>query len=415
MRPLVSICCATYNHDKYISQALDGFLSQKGDFDIEILIHDDASTDQTASIIAEYVKQYPDIIFPIYQHENQYSKGVRTSLFNYERCRGDFIAICEGDDFWTDKNKLAIQVDALLLHSEYDLCLHSAILQHVFQDKPDEIICKYSYCPIISTQHNNSLGFDVDVRAIPTSDVIVRKEWMHPTASTVLTKRALSKYISFMRDRPWLPVGDLYLHILPSLQTGALYIDREMSVYRYMTDFSWTKRIMGGAIDKLIHHNNLVVDSYNELNELTNGVYEKYFAGAIRKRLSVIYAACYYNNIKWQQLADNFYQKAMRLLDSLPEDNYIVYGASDFFFKNHKKIPGAISFIVDRNHNLDGQVIDGFKVYTLDKLKICPRQKIIICVLGRAVDVRDILVNDYNVFERDIIDFDSCFEDECLR
>lgn len=413
MRPLVSICCAAYNHEEYISKTLDGFLSQIGDFDIEILIHDDASTDETASIIAGYVEKHPDIIFPIYQYENQYSKGIRTSLFNYERCRGEFIAICEGDDYWSDKNKLSIQIDALKVNDKYDLCIHSAVLQHIVLDKPDEIICKYSYCPIISTQSINNINYDV--RVVPVTDIIVRKEWMHPTASTLLTKRALIRYISFMRDRPWLPVGDLYLHILPSLPVGALHIDREMSVYRYMTGSSWTKRIMSDTVDKLIAHHNLVVDSYMELNELTNGIYEKYFFGAIRKRLSVIYAAGYDNNLKWQRLAGNFRQKATAVLNSLAEDDYIVYGASEFFFKNQQKIPGKVLFIVDQDENLDGQVINGFKVYSLDKLKTYPRQKVIICVLGRAVDVRDILVNNHNLLEHDIVDFDSCFEDKCLR
>ena len=103
VRPTVSICCITYNHAPYIRSALDGFLMQETDFAYEILIHDDASTDGTADIIREYTARYPDIIKPILREENQYSKGISNiSIFNFPRARGEFIAMCEGDDYWTD-------------------------------------------------------------------------------------------------------------------------------------------------------------------------------------------------------------------------------------------------------------------------------------------------------------------------
>ena len=90
------------------------------------MIHDDASTDGTREIIENYVARYPDIIFPLYQKENQYSKGVRglSSQYNYPRCRGKYIAICEGDDYWTDPLQLQKQVDFLEAHDEYVLTFH---------------------------------------------------------------------------------------------------------------------------------------------------------------------------------------------------------------------------------------------------------------------------------------------------
>lgn len=102
IKPLVSICCLTFNHEPYIRECLDGFLMQKTNFPFEVLIHDDASTDHTADIIREYEVQYPNIIKPIYQNENQYSKGVRvTWTFQFPRAKGKYIAMCEGDDYWT--------------------------------------------------------------------------------------------------------------------------------------------------------------------------------------------------------------------------------------------------------------------------------------------------------------------------
>lgn len=117
--PLVSICCITYNHEKYIRDAIESFLMQETDFPFEIIIHDDASTDRTAEIIREYEKKYPDLIKPIYQTENQYSKGVRVSLLTYKKSKGKYIAFCEGDDYWTDALKLQKQVTFLEENPDY--------------------------------------------------------------------------------------------------------------------------------------------------------------------------------------------------------------------------------------------------------------------------------------------------------
>ena len=135
--PLVSICCLTYNHAPFIKDCLDGFLAQKTSFPIEILIHDDASTDGTDVIIKEYAERNPNVIFPLFEKENQYSKGFRGSMdieFNYSRARGKYIAYCEGDDYWTDPQKLQKQVDFLESHPEYVICSHD-FLEYVEQQK----------------------------------------------------------------------------------------------------------------------------------------------------------------------------------------------------------------------------------------------------------------------------------------
>jgi len=128
-RILVSICCVTYNHQPYIKDCLDGFLMQKGNFDIEVLIHDDASTDGTKEIIDKYREKHPDVFFPIFQKENQYSKGIRsfTVKYNFPRCKGKYIALCEGDDYWTDPTKIQQQIDFLEKNQEYVLTGHDAI------------------------------------------------------------------------------------------------------------------------------------------------------------------------------------------------------------------------------------------------------------------------------------------------
>ena len=122
---LVSVCCMTYNHVSFIRQCLDGFMMQKCSFSFEVLIHDDASTDGTQDIIREYVTRYPNIIKPIYQKENQYSKGIDPNVkYNFSRAKGKYIAMCEGDDYWTDPYKLQKQVDFLESHPDYVMCSH---------------------------------------------------------------------------------------------------------------------------------------------------------------------------------------------------------------------------------------------------------------------------------------------------
>jgi len=127
-KPLVSICCLAYNHAPFIRQCLDGFIMQKTNFPIEVLIHDDASTDGTADIIREYEKKYPNIIKPIYQTENQYSKGVKISItYNFPRVQGRYIAMCEGDDYWTDDCYLKNGITFLEQHNEYNCYVTDSI------------------------------------------------------------------------------------------------------------------------------------------------------------------------------------------------------------------------------------------------------------------------------------------------
>lgn len=117
---VVSIQCMVYNHEPYLRQCLDGFVMQKTNFKFEAIVHDDVSTDGSVAIIREYAAKYPDIIKPIYETENQYSKkdGSLDKIMK-DACRGKYIAICEGDDYWTDPFKLQKQVNFLDEHQLY--------------------------------------------------------------------------------------------------------------------------------------------------------------------------------------------------------------------------------------------------------------------------------------------------------
>ncbi|SJN28694.1 glycosyltransferase family A protein [Sphingobacterium sp. JB170] len=124
-KPLLSVVCTAFNHEPYIRDCLEGFVTQRTNFEFEVVINDDASHDNTAVIIREYEQKYPNIIKPVYQNENQYSKKVglwRTILF--PRAKGKYIALCEGDDCWTDPLKLQKQVDFLEANPQFSFCGH---------------------------------------------------------------------------------------------------------------------------------------------------------------------------------------------------------------------------------------------------------------------------------------------------
>lgn len=128
--PLVSICCVTYNHEKYVRKTLEGFVMQQTTFSFEIIIYDDASTDSTQDIIREFSEKYTHLFKPIYQKENQFSK-VKSGMnprFTFPHTSGKYIALCEGDDYWIDSLKLQKQVDFLEANPEYNICFHNALI-----------------------------------------------------------------------------------------------------------------------------------------------------------------------------------------------------------------------------------------------------------------------------------------------
>lgn len=173
--PLVSISCITYNHAPYIRQCLDSFLMQQCDFNYEILIHDDASTDGTSDIIREYQKKYPEIIKPIIQKENQWSQGIRGMMarFNFPRAKGKYIALCEGDDYWTDPLKLQKQVDFLETNPEYSLVCGGFKSVNTITGE-DEIIIK----DVEKSLDNTIQGFDITIERF-------FKQWLTKTLTLV--------------------------------------------------------------------------------------------------------------------------------------------------------------------------------------------------------------------------------------
>lgn len=192
--PLVSISCTTYNHAHYIRRCFDGFLTQQCDFSFEVLVHDDASTDGTQEIIREYHHMYPELFKPIYQKENQYSKGVRGIMirYNFPHAQGKYIALCEGDDYWTDPLKLQKQVDFLEGNTEYSLVAGGFISVNTTTGEETTTIRNVDY-----TIDNTELGFDITLERF-------FKQWCTKTLTVMLRKEfvdieVLKKY-KYVRD-----------------------------------------------------------------------------------------------------------------------------------------------------------------------------------------------------------------------
>lgn len=214
---LVSIRCAVYNHERFLRQCLDGFVMQKTNFRFEAIIHDDASSDHSASIIREYATKYPSIIKPIFETENQYSKhdGSLASIMT-EACHGKYFASCEGDDYWTDPLKLQKQVDYMEAHPECMLCFTNAIIH--WEDgsgKPDSL-----FAP--NLEERNYRGPEMTTA------------WITPTASFVYRRTVIESdfYREVSRHPKLKIVGDIPL-LLVCAQLGTVHALKDTTcVYR---------------------------------------------------------------------------------------------------------------------------------------------------------------------------------------
>ena len=230
---IVTIRCITYNHEPYIRQAIEGFVMQKTDFRFEAIVHDDASTDKTAEIIKEYAEKYPDIIKPIYETENQYSKhdGSLRRIMN-NATRGKYVAFCEGDDYWTDPLKLQKQVDFLESHPDYSMCFHNAMVHYENGNTENHLFAK------------------LENREYQVEETV--ENWIVPTASILLRSSILSSsYYKRVGESKKLVVGDNPL-IRCCGMSGKIYGFKDvMGVYRKQPG-GWTENLNAGFLLKLI-------------------------------------------------------------------------------------------------------------------------------------------------------------------
>lgn len=260
--PLVAIECLAYNHGPYIRQCLDGFVMQKTDFPFIAIVHDDASADDTAKIILEYAQNYPDIIKPILETENQYSKkdgslGRIIKKAIPEQVR--YIALCEGDDYWTDPYKLQKQVVYMENHPEYAMCFTGAkVLAEIDNGHAD-------------------LFRDLETREYSGDEII--SSWIVPTC-TVLYKIGVTIPI----DKRFI-VGD-NVTFLSCAKFGKIHcISEQTAVYRQNAG-GWTATHTGyQVLYKWLNHYMALFEYFPE------------FKKPIKDQIMKTYARLFFNRI----------------------------------------------------------------------------------------------------------------------
>lgn len=265
---MVSVICLAYNHEKYIAEALESFVKQKTDFPFEIIVHDDASTDKTADIIREYEKKWPDIIKPIYQTENQHTKNVEIRLnCELQRAKGMYIALCEGDDYWTDESKLQKQYDYMQAHPDCPLVAHETM--KIFEDG------RYM------SRFSNHRFSEPNACFLDVEDVIRYVNDFH-TSSLFYRREYSVRNQDFLRT---IPSFDYVTKILCAVDLpGKVYVIPEiMSAYRVSAIGSWSQRIRDNA-EKYQKHIQTSIDSLRKIDEYCNFCYTDAFQKEILQR-----------------------------------------------------------------------------------------------------------------------------------
>jgi glycosyltransferase involved in cell wall biosynthesis len=238
----VSICMLTYNHEKFIAQTLDSFVNQQTNFEVEVIIGEDASTDNTKKICLDYSNRYANILVS----SEEKNIGMMTNFVKtLNRCSGDYVAICEGDDYWTDSLKLQKQVNFLQNNPEYVGCFHN-----VSEMKDNKIINhkKHNYIHNVFTQDDI-----INYNPIPALSIVFKNIFK-------------GNYPLWFVD---CKMGDWPLNILLSSHGKFKYIDETMGVYRIHENGSYIK------FSKEKWFRDVTIPTFNTLQKNTDGLLSK--------------------------------------------------------------------------------------------------------------------------------------------
>lgn len=291
-KPLVSICCTTYNHEKFIAQAIEGFLLQQTDFEFEIVIGEDCSTDSTAQIIKEYELKYPNKFRVYYNSPNI---GVTPNWKQtLNACKGEFIAICEGDDYWTNPHKLSKQVSFLQNNPDFTVCFH---------------------CPIIYDELTNQFTEDSRVKELPditTIDDLALANYIH--SNTVVYRN--NKEVLLQFNEIDTPIADFVFSMLNAKYGKIMKLDDAMAVYRIHNGGVWS----GIAIEKRTAQSVTMLESM--LPYFTQEIQEK-----ILKQKAFILFELFINFMQ-----NNEFLKSLEIYESLVPGPYM-NEVKDILFK----------------------------------------------------------------------------------
>jgi glycosyltransferase involved in cell wall biosynthesis len=244
----VSVWIITYNHEKFIAQSIESALMQKTNFEIEIVIGDDCSTDRTGAIVQEYEKKYPNIIRTVYHKENvgAYRNAYEDTL---PLCRGKYIAVLEGDDYWIDPYKLQKQVDCLEKNEKLSFCFHSVLIVN-FREIKDTIVARKYFKD----------------KVFKLKDLIKGEGSFVPTLSILFRRSLIPEIPGFLKSAP---MGDYFLTLILGDKGDGYYVDQPMAVYRKQVTGSWSENNNKLSDQSLLKQFKEIILSLNSFNDYT--------------------------------------------------------------------------------------------------------------------------------------------------
>jgi glycosyltransferase involved in cell wall biosynthesis len=286
-RPLVTVFNWSYNHCEFIRKSIDSILSQKTNFPVEVIIHDDASTDGSKEILKEYENKYPNIFQNIIHEKNQWNQGKSVMTPMLEVPRGEYVALTHGDDYWTDPMKLQKQICLLRANPSASFCFHNTFIVNSNMEVSGQL-----------RPQNPSL--------IHSIEELFGHNFIH-TSSIVYRKSMLPEFPDWYCNAP---MGDWPLCILLAEKGKFLYIDEVMSHYRLHEQSSWSSQSQAIRCAKTVHLFDLLKGHFAKKIDLLDKVNKGFIMHSLN-------AAKEFKNLNDTENVDLFNKKVVEVLTEI--------------------------------------------------------------------------------------------------
>lgn len=276
----VSVAVISYNHEKFIAQALESILSQKTNFQFEIVVGEDCSPDKTREIIYKYQRKHPNIIRTEFPEKN---KGARQNFMRtINACRGEFIALLDGDDYWTSPDKLQLQVD-------------------FFEKNQDCTICSHAFRWLTSDGESKAVFPPGRKKKYTYEDLLSKYTFMH-SGSTMFRRSAFKGFPEWFRDET-LIIGDWPFYVMMGENGKIGYLDEVMVCYRIHEGGVWSTR---GNIGQA----KLNIQTREFVRPHLKPAYDKHIAKYLASQYLYL-AQLYRHNENWQE-ARKYFKKSLQ-------------------------------------------------------------------------------------------------------
>jgi glycosyltransferase involved in cell wall biosynthesis len=249
---VISVCMITYGHEKYIREAIEGVLIQKCDFEVELIIANDCSPDNTNSIIENILENHPEKISVKYFNHDKNLGMMPNFIFALQQCSGKYIALCEGDDYWTDHLKLQKQVDFLEANSDYVLCFHQVDILKLDGEIVEDFITK------VPDDYETIESLVTFGNYIHTPSVVFRN---------VIKEFPFEFQLS--------PIGDYFLYIMLAEYGKIKYLNEKMAVYRFESGIY--SKLEDSQKNKKWNRTLILILSYSKNDNVKSIIFNKIF------------------------------------------------------------------------------------------------------------------------------------------